>query len=148
MEILEKMLTDGIIASFYEVYYDLGYGFLENVYQNALYKELKRRGYMCEAQKAIHVYHKEEIVGKYYADILVEGRVILELKAVAALTTDHEAQLMNYLKATNIEVGLLLNFGPKPILKRKILTSEYKEKYNQNRVSKYQHNTIDNDEKE
>ena len=150
MSIISKELTDKIIAAFYDVYYDLGYGFLENVYQNALYKELMRRGYACEAQKAIEVYHKGDVVGKYYADILVNNRVILELKSADSLTKTHESQLMNYLKATDIEVGLLLNFGPQPSFKRKVMTVAYKEKYNKNRMTKYGYqggnDSVDKDE--
>ena len=117
--------------AFYDVYHELGYGFLENVYQNALYKELLRSGLKCEPQKKIEVYYKGEVVGLYYADILVEGVVILELKAVEDITPGHEAQLMNYLKATGIEVGLILNFGPlilnfgpEPAFRRKIFSRQ------------------------
>lgn len=113
-----------ILNAFYSVYHELGYGFLENVYQNALYKELKSRGLKCEPQKKIEVFYKGEVVGLYYADILVEGIVILELKAVNELHPSHESQLMNYLKVTGIEVGLLLNFGPEPTFKRKVFTNK------------------------
>ncbi len=78
----------------------------------------------CEPQKKIEVYYKGEVVGLYYADILVEGVVILELKAVENITPGHEAQLMNYLKATGIEVGLILNFGPEPAFRRKIFSRQ------------------------
>lgn len=115
-------ITNVILRAFYDVYHELGYGFLENVYQNALYKELRRRGLRCEPQKKIEVFYKEEVVGLYYADILVEEVIILELKAVNDLSSAHESQLMNYLKATGIEVGLLLNFGPEPSFKRKIFS--------------------------
>ena len=78
----------------------------------------------CEPQKKIEVYYKGEVVGLYYADILVEGVVILELKAVENITPGHEAQLMNYLKATGIEVGIILNFGPEPAFRRKIFSRQ------------------------
>ena len=108
--------------AFYEVHSILGFGFLEQVYQNALYKELKRRGLQCEAQKQLKVYYKNEVVGNYVADIVVNDQVILELKAVSALRPEHEWQLVNYLKATGLKVGLLLNFGLSGEVKRKILT--------------------------
>lgn len=122
--ILYESVTSIILKAFYDVYHELGYGFLENVYQNALFKELKRRGLKCEPQKKIEVFYKKEVVGLYYADILVENIIILELKAVGELSSAHESQLMNYLKATGIEVGLLLNFGPAPTFKRKIFSNK------------------------
>lgn len=122
--VLHSYITSKILRAFYDVYHELGYGFLENVYQNALYKELLRSGLKCEPQKKIEVYYKGEVVGLYYADILVEGVVILELKAVEDITLGHEAQLMNYLKATGIEVGLILNFGPEPVFRRKIFSRQ------------------------
>lgn len=105
MELLHQELTDGIIKTFYEVYNELGYGFLEKVYQNSLFLELKNKGYKVEAQKKINVYYKGVEVGEYYADIVVE---------------DFENQILNYLRSTDCEVGLLLNFGKKPEFKRKI----------------------------
>lgn len=109
--ILHKELTGSILKLFYEVYNELGYGFLEKVYQNALYNELKNNGFEVESQKQIKVYYKNIEVGEYYADLIVNDKVILELKATEAITEAHEFQLLNYLKSTNIEVGLLLNFG-------------------------------------
>lgn len=126
-DFLFKEETDGIIAAFYDVYNVLGYGFLERVYQNALYHELKRRGFKCEVQYRIKVYFKGCEVGDYYADILVDGHILLELKAVDFLSHEHEYQLINYLKATDIEIGLLLNFGSHPQVKRKIYANERKE---------------------
>lgn len=97
-------------------------GFLEKVYQYALVKELKLQGLRAEPEVKIPVYYKDELVGDYSADILVEGRIILELKALSALTTEHEAQLLNYLKAAGFKVGLLINFGTSRVqIKRKIL---------------------------
>lgn len=123
---LYKEETDSIIAAFYEVYNTLGYGFLERVYQNALYLELQQRGFDCKAQYPIKVTFKGREVGEYYADILVNDCVILELKSVDMLLRQHELQLINYLKATDIEVGLLLNFGEKPQVRRKIFTNIHK----------------------
>lgn len=118
--ILHKELTGSILKLFYEVYNELGYGFLEKVYQNALYNELKNNGFEVESQKQIKVYYKNIEVGEYYADLIVNNKVILELKATEAITEAHEFQLLNYLKSTNIEVGLLLNFGKKPEFCRKV----------------------------
>jgi GxxExxY protein len=118
--ILHKELTGSILKLFYEVYNELGYGFLEKVYQNALYNELKNNGFDVESQKQIKVYYKNIEVGEYYADLIVNDKVILELKATETITEAHEFQLLNYLKSTNIEVGLLLNFGKKPEFCRKV----------------------------
>ncbi len=120
MELLHKELTDEIIKTFYDVYNELGYGFLEKVYQNSLYIELKARGFRVEAQKQIKVHYKGKEVGEYYADLIVNDLIILELKAAEALAKEHEWQLINYLRGTNIEVGLLLNFGVKPEFRRKV----------------------------
>ncbi len=119
---IHEELTKEIISAFYEVHKILGFGFLEQVYQNALYKELVRRGLKCECQKELKVYYKNEIVGTYKTDIIVEDAVILELKAVSTLRPEHEWQLVNYLKGTNLSIGLLLNFGFHAEIKRKILT--------------------------
>jgi GxxExxY protein len=121
-----KELTDTIIKAFYDVYNELGFGFPENVYQNALYFELKNHQLRVEAQKAIQVYYKNQLVGNYKADLTVNDTIILELKAVEYLVEEHEFQLINYLKATNIEIGLLLNFGKKPEIRRKIYTNDRK----------------------
>lgn len=118
--ILHKELTGSILKLFYDVYNELGHGFLEKVYQNALYSELKNNGFEVESQKQIKVYYKNVEVGEYYADLIVNDKVILELKATEAITEAHEFQLLNYLKSTNIEVGLLLNFGKKPEFCRKV----------------------------
>ncbi len=100
----------------------LGWGFLENVYQNALLIELKKPGLIAEKQRNLKVYYDDHIVGDYFADIIVEEKVILELKTCEALNEHHKNQLINYLKATDIEVGLLLNFGKSAQLKRVIFT--------------------------
>jgi GxxExxY protein len=106
-------LTQKIIGCFYQVYNALGYGFSEKVYEKALVHELKKQGLEAQAQKQILVYYDDVEVGEFFADILVNEIVIVELKAVQTLLPEHEAQLLNYLKATQVEVGLLLNFGPK-----------------------------------
>jgi len=129
-----KELTDKIIKSFYDVYNELGFGFLENVYQNALYFELKNNQLKVEPQRPIEVYYKNQLVGNYKADLIVNETVILELKATEYLVEEHEFQLINYLKATNMEIGLLLNFGKKPEIRRKIFTNDRKEKIRENLV--------------
>ncbi|MDP8226846.1 MAG: GxxExxY protein [Candidatus Celaenobacter polaris] len=130
-------LSSKIIQTFYKVYNMLGYGFLEKVYENAMMIELKKMGLDCKNQFPIQVLYDNEIVGEYYADILIEEKIIVELKATKTLTKQDEAQLLAYLTATNVEVGLLLNFGEKPEFKRKIFDNEYK---------KYKDSQIDTDE--
>ncbi|MBW4361118.1 GxxExxY protein [Flavobacterium taihuense] len=125
-DLLYKNVTDSILKAYYVVYNQLGYGFLEKVYQNAMYFELRSLGYKVEAQKQIKVYFKNQLVGEYYADLLIEDKVIVELKACELLMNVHVAQLMNYLKATEIEVGLVLNFGEDPEFKRIIYTNDKK----------------------
>ncbi|WP_321348378.1 GxxExxY protein [uncultured Draconibacterium sp.] len=117
-------LTEAIIKCFYKVYNELGYGFLEKVYHNALLIELQNEELKVESQKPIKVSYQGDVVGEYYADIIVEDVVIIELKATETVTEAHEYQLINYLKATNIEVGLLLNFGKKPEIRRKLFTNK------------------------
>lgn len=119
-------LTSGIINAFYHVYNQLGYGFLEKVYENALAHELQKRGYTVVQQAPIEVVYDDLVVGSYFADLLVNNTVALELKATEAILKQHEAQLLNYLKASQIDVGLLLNFGPRPQLKRKIFETARK----------------------
>ncbi len=120
MELLHQELTSKIINAFYKVYNELGYGFLEKVYENALFIELTSQGLWVKKQQRIRVYYQEIEVGEYFADLLVEEKVIVELKAAESLADEHERQLLNYLKATDKEVGLLLNFGKKPQFKRKV----------------------------
>ncbi len=125
-KLLHKEITDIIIKTYYEVYNELGYGFLERVYQNAMLHELQENGLKVEAQKKINVHYKGLLVGDYFADIIVENVVILELKASEVLVYENELQLLNYLRATDIEVGLLLNFGKKAEFRRKIFTNNRK----------------------
>jgi GxxExxY protein len=124
MELLFKEETDKILKCFYNVYNELGFGFLEKVYENALMIELKESGIFCERQKPIKVHYKNILVGEYFADIMVKNSIILELKAAECLIQEHELQLINYLRATDIELGLLLNFGKKPEFKRKIFSND------------------------
>ena len=120
---LHGEITQVIIQAFYKVYNELGYGFLEKVYENALFIELEKTGLYIEKQRRIEVYYENEVVGSYYADLVVDEKVIIELKAAEGLREEHECQLINYLEATEIEVGLLLNFGKSPQFKRKIFTN-------------------------
>ncbi len=128
MELKHKELTDAIIGAFYLVYNTLGYGFLEKVYRNALMHELRRRGYKVECEAPIKVHYDGVIVGDYHADLIVNDLVILEIKSASAIISEHEAQLTNYLKATGIEVGLILNFGPKPEFRRRIFETAKQKK--------------------
>ena len=121
-----KDITELIIKAFYTVYNTLGYGFLEKVYENAMLIELRKLGLKVVPQAEIVVYYNGNEVGVYYTDLLVEDAVIVELKATRTLALEHEAQLLNYLKATVYEVGLLLNFGPEPQIKRKVYDNERK----------------------
>jgi GxxExxY protein len=123
---IHEELTGKIISAFYIVYNGLGYGFLEKVYENALAIELRKKGLIGEQQKRVEVFYDAQRVGDYYADFVVNDCVVLELKAAEVLAPEHEAQLINYLKSTEIEVGLLLNFGPKPQIVRRILTNDRK----------------------
>lgn len=128
-DLLHKNITDNILRSFYTVYNKLGFGFLEKVYENALLIELMSMHLFCEKQKPIKVFYKEKIVGEYFADILIENKVIVELKAAECLVPEHELQLINYLKATDLEIGLLLNFGRKPQFIRKAFSNHRKNPY-------------------
>jgi GxxExxY protein len=116
-------LTEKIIKAFYKVYNTLGYGFLEKVYENALFIELESIGLNIKKQEPIKVYYEEKEVGVYFADLIVNDTIIIELKAAEYLIEEHESQLINYLKATEIEIGLLLNFGKKPEVKRKVYSN-------------------------
>lgn len=117
-------ITEKVIKAFYKVYNTLGYGFLEKVYENALLLELEAIGLNVNRQAPISVFYEGKEVGTYFADLIVEGLVIIELKACENLCEEHGLQLINYLKATEIEVGLLLNFGKKPAFKRKVYSND------------------------
>mgnify|MGYP006295017257 CR=1 FL=1 len=114
-------LTEKIIGCAYKVYNEMGFGFLESVYEKCLLIELEKAGIRAESQKQITVHYDGQLVGNFIADILVEGKVILELKSVRRLAEVHEVQLVNYLTATGVDVGLLINFGAiKVRVKRKV----------------------------
>jgi GxxExxY protein len=123
---IHQEITSEIIRCFYQVYNTLGFGFLEKVYENAFYLEMINHGLSCRKQVPITVFYQGIAVGDYYADIIVEDKIILELKAAETLAEEHELQLINYLKATRMEIGLLLNFGKEPQIRRKILTNDRK----------------------
>lgn len=125
---LHQEITEKIISAYYNVYNFLGFGFLEKVYENSLEIELKKLGLEVEKQYPINVYYDNIEVGKYFADLVVERKVIVELKATEELCREHELQLINYLKATDFEIGLLLNFGKKTDFKRKIFSNKLKNK--------------------
>lgn len=126
---LHSGLTEIIIRCFYNVYNKLGFGFLEKVYENALLIELREAGLSASSQVPIEVYYKDKKVGSYYADLLVDNKVIIELKAGdGVIIEEHELQLVNYLRATEIEVGLLFFFGKRPQFKRKLFTNDLKNK--------------------
>lgn len=126
MKLLHEEITSIFINAFYQVYNTLGHGFLEKVYENAMMIELEKQGLHTKEQEPIIVYYDNKVVGNYKTDLLVEDTVILELKAVKEIIEKHEVQLVNYLKATEIEVGLLLNFGEEPQVKRKLFHNEFK----------------------
>ena len=119
-------LTDLIIKGFFKVYNKLEFGFLEKVYQNSLCIQMAKLGLSCEKNFPIDVYFDNQVVGTYFADIIINRSVIIEVKAAECLCEAHEAQLTNYLRATDIEVGMLLNFGKKPEYKRKVFSSRFK----------------------
>ena len=128
---IHEELTEIIIRSFYTVYNSLGFGFLEKVYQNAMAIELTKHGLSIETHSKIPVYFTGYIVGEYYADIIVDRTVVIELKAAECLMSANEKQLVNYLKASQIEVGLLLNFGKVPQIKRNLFENKSKPGLNQ-----------------
>ena len=113
-------ITESIIGAAYAVHSTLGHGFLEAVYENALAIALRREGLDVRQQLPIRVSYQGEVVGEYVADMVVAGKVLVEVKAIRRLQTAHEAQLINYLKATGIEVGLLINFARRVEIKRSI----------------------------
>jgi GxxExxY protein len=123
---IEEELTGRIIRTFYTVFNGLGYGFLESIYHNAMIIELLKDDLKVETEKPIAVYYSERVVGTFAADLVVENKIILELKAKEKILAAHEAQLINYLRATDIEIGLLLNFGRTPEFKRKYFSNENK----------------------
>lgn len=125
--ILHADITDKIIGCYYRVYNGLGYGFLEKVYENALMIELSVIGLIAVQQAGMKVFYEDKEVGSYFADILVENKIVVEVKAGAGeIKKEFETQVFNFLKATNFEVGLILHFGEKPSFKRVIFSNDYK----------------------
>lgn len=116
-----KELTSKIIECAFKVHKNLGFGFLESIYRNALMIELSKTGLQAEMEKRIQVHYDGQIIGDFIADVIVENKIILELKCIKQINPVHEAQLVNYLKATGIEVGLIINFGEQVEIKRKVL---------------------------
>jgi GxxExxY protein len=123
---LHSAISNKVIAGFYETYNELGYGFLESVYEEALFRVLQTNGLHVQRQLPVPIWFRGEKIGTYFADLLVNGVVIVELKAAHMLEAAHEAQLLNYLRATSIEVGLLLNFGPRPAIRRLAFSNDRK----------------------
>jgi GxxExxY protein len=126
-KLLHCDVTEAIVKAFFHVYNALGYGFLEKVYENALALTLRKWGLTVGQQVPVKVFFEGEQVGDYFADLMVNGCVIAELKVAEAIDEAHEAQLLNYLKATDIEVGLILNFGPKAAFRRKVFANDRKQ---------------------
>lgn len=123
-DMLHENITEQILKGFYKVYNTLGSGFLEKVYENSLLLELHSMGLDVQQQHPVSVHYEARVVGEYFADLLVNNLVIVELKAAECLRQEHAAQLINYLKATHLEVGLLLNFGNDPEFKRIVFSNQ------------------------
>ena len=123
---IDEELTGRVIKVFYKIYNTLGYGFIESIYHNSMIIELVKEGLSIETEKPISVYYGPNVVGTFSADLVVEEKIILELKAKESLHSAHEAQLTNYLRATDVELGFLLNFGKEPEFKRKYFSNEKK----------------------
>jgi GxxExxY protein len=126
MDLLHKEITEKIIKAYYKVYNKLDYGFLEKVYENAMAIELRKMGFEVKCQYPINVFYESEVIGEYYADIVINDIIVIELKASSSLLEEHECQLINYLKATDIELGLLMNFGKEAEYKRKVFMNKLK----------------------
>jgi GxxExxY protein len=126
LALLHQSLTAKIIKVFYDVYNELGYGFLESVYEAAFAMALREAHLHVEQQVPIPVWFRGKQLGAFKADLLVENRVIVELKAARSLDPAHEAQLLHYLKATNVEVGMLVNFGERPTFRRLLFDNKRK----------------------
>ena len=126
MAILHAEVTEKVIAVFYDVYNELGHGFLESVCQTAMVMALSQAGLSVEQRVPFQVWFRGESIGSFQADIIVNGRVLIEIKSASALHPWNEAQLLNYLRVSSIEVGLLMNFGPKPEYRRRVFTNDRK----------------------
>lgn len=121
-----EALTEQLIGVFYTIYNELGHGFLESIYQKAFAVVLTEKGLRFQEQAPIEVVYHGVPLGDFKADLIAESSVLIELKAVKALEDAHERQVLNYLKSTNIKVALLLNFGPRPQVRRLVLDNELK----------------------
>ena len=128
-QMLHSDITDPILGAFYHVHRELGHGFLESVYERSMITALEKRGVHVDGHASVKVHYAGQVVGDFYADLIVENRVVVELKACRALDENHEAQLLNYLRATTLEVGLLLHFGPTARFRRLILTNDRKQSF-------------------
>ena len=126
-QFLHGAITKRVLVTFYDVYNELGAGFLEVVYLNSMARALRDAGLHVDVEVPIDVFFRHDVVGRYFADIVVENRVIVEAKAVRTIRPEHEAQLIHYLRATAMEVGLLLNFGREPQVKRVMYSNERKQ---------------------
>jgi GxxExxY protein len=124
--LLHGEITRKILVTFFEVYNELGSGFLESVYHEALSRALGAKGMRVEREVGVDVFFRRAVIGRFYADMVVDDRVIIELKAARTLAPEHEAQLLHYLRGTAMEVGLLLNFGPRPQFKRLVFSNSLK----------------------
>jgi GxxExxY protein len=122
MPLLHGHITEQIIGGFHDVYREHGYGYVESIYARSMGVEVQHRGLQVQREVATEVFYKGVSVGLYRADMIVEGKVLVEMKAQPQLTDSDERQILNYLKATKLEVGLLFNFGPKPQFRRLILS--------------------------
>lgn len=123
---LHGQVTEKILGAFFDVYNELGFGFVESVYVQSLAIDLRTQGVQVDREMSVPVWFRNQLVGAFRADMVVEKVVIVEVKAGRTLEPSHECQLLNYLRATEIEVGLLLNFGPRPQFKRLIFDNERK----------------------
>jgi GxxExxY protein len=132
-----EKLTERVIGIFYEVYNELGFGFLESVYREAMLLALRQAGLQVAKEVPIDVYFRGQLIGKFFVDLWVEAVLLLELKSCRCLDSAHEAQLLNELRATDAEVGLLLNFGPKPDFKRLVFDNSRKRRLSQNKEENF-----------
>ena len=123
---LHSDLTDKIIAVYYDVYNELGHGFLESVYSEAMVRALKTAGFSVQRESLLNIWSRGEPLAQFPADLIVDKLVLLEFKAAKSMEPVFEAQLLNYLRATDIEVGLLLNFGPRPVIRRLVFSNDRK----------------------
>jgi len=125
LELLHGALTNQIIGAFFDVYNDLGHGYVELVYRRAIVVALRERGVPIEIERALTIHYHGMVVGEYRADLIVDEKVIVECKVASRVAPAHETQLLNYLKATRINVGLILNFGPEATFRRMLMSSNH-----------------------